>query len=470
MLGREKKLWVYNHSMKFQWKREKSFSLARLELTSQRIAQCLLLLALLAAACRPQGQSGKITVTPTSTLTAIPSPTLSPTPKVIEGTISIWHSWDETQRSALFRAISVFQSSYPQVQFDVLYVPSLDLATRFEEAMSQGAGPTLLIAPAQWGAKFYEQGYVMDLGGMDLGQLPEVLNTAALETGIYRGKRISLPITMNGVVLYRNKNILPTAATTFEQMRAEATTATRAGIVGADLERSFFFSGGHLIGLGGTLITAEGLPAFQQEDYRYALQWLDLLKSFEQVGMTEFNSDNDLSLFQQGRVGLIFEGSWNRYLLAGEVGPLNLSIDPWPTYKEGKLAGFVQSEGVFLTRHTVTEENKISWLFLQSLFSPEMLTGLGNVGLIPAVSADQLAENGGPLNIGDPFTAQAIVALDKGVAYPSLPEMELVQRQMDIILRAVLYQGMSQRAALQQAYERILAEVNSQRVTATPTP
>lgn len=436
----------------------------------RRVSNFTVLMVILLTGCRSQGQKAQITSTPTVTTIPIPSTTPSPTPTIIEGTVSIWHSWDETQRSVLFRTISVFQSVYPQVQFDVLYVPALDLAARFMEAMSQGAGPTILIAPAQWGGGFYEQGFIVDLGNRNLDSISGILNKAALETGVYRGKRLSVPITMNGAVLYRNKTILPSAAQTFEQMRAFATTATQAGTVGADLERSFFFSGGHLLGLGSLLLTAEGLPAFQQEDYRYALEWLELLKSFEQVGMTEFNSDNDLRLFQEGRVGLIVEGSWNRYLLAGEVGPLNLAIDPWPTYKTGKLAGFVQSEGVFLTSHTINEENDISWLFIQSLFSPEMLANLGNVGLIPAVGAEQLVENGGAISIGDPFVIQAIAAFQNGVAYPSLPEMEIVQKQMEVILRAVFFQGMNQRAALQQAYERILAEINAKRSISTPAP
>jgi len=436
----------------------------------RRVLNITILMVMLATGCRSQGQKAQVTSTPTVTITPIASPTPSPTPTIIEGTISIWHSWDETQRSVLFRTISVFQSVYPQVQFDVLYVPALDLAARFEEAMSQGSGPTILIAPAQWGGRFYEQGFIVDFGNRNLDSIIGLLNAAALETGVYRGKRLSVPITMNGAVLYRNKTILPSAAQTFEQMRAFATTATQAGTVCADLERSFFFSGGHLLGLGGLLLTAEGLPAFQQEDYRYALEWLELLKAFEQVGMTEFNSDNDQRLFQEGRVGLIIEGSWNRYLLAGEVGPLNLAIDPWPTYKTGRLAGFVQSEGVFLTRHAINEENDISWLFIQSLFSSETLANLGNVGLIPAVGAEQLVENGGTISIGDPFVTQAIAAFQNGVAYPSLPEMEIVQKQMEVILRAVFFQGMNQRAALQQAYERILAEINAKRSTSTPSP
>jgi len=39
-----------------------------------------------------------------------------------------------------------------------------------------------------------------------------------------------------------------------------------------------------------------------------------------------------------------------------------------------------------------------------------------------------------------------------------------------VILRAVFFQGMNQRAALQQAYERILAEINAKRSTSTPSP
>ncbi|MCS6906735.1 MAG: hypothetical protein RML93_02480, partial [Anaerolineales bacterium] len=65
---------------------------------------------------------------------------------------------------------------------------------------------------------------------------------------------------------------------------------------------------------------------------------------------------------------------------------------------------------------------------------------------------------------------QSILALQGGVAYPSSPEMEIVQNHMDNILRAVFFQGMSHRTALQQAYDRILAEIQTQPIESLPSP
>ncbi|MGB9521920.1 MAG: sugar ABC transporter substrate-binding protein, partial [Anaerolineales bacterium] len=343
--------------------------------------------------CQSQPTPPQPSPTSNTSPNTIPTNTIIPTARVIKGTVTIWHSWNETQRSVLFRQISLFQSQYPDVQFDVWYVPPLDLQASFEDAMSQGAGPSILIAPAEMGPILSDEGYIQEITDLVSDKLTERLNPAAVEEGVYNYRRIGLPISLKGVVLFRNKSIIPAQPSTFEQLVAFATSATANGKVGADLERSFYFSGAHLMGLGGLLMDADGMPMFQQDDYKIAQQWLFLLKEFEKAGMTEFNSDNDVRLFKDNRIGLIIDGTWNMYNLAGEIGPLNLAIDPWPTYQNGHLSGFVQSDNIYLTSRAKTEENQISWLFMQSLYTTEAQLSLADAGMIPPIRVS-VVENG----------------------------------------------------------------------------
>lgn len=424
----------------------------------------------LTSACSDNNSQGLSTPTPSPELAAIPTATLTPTPNVISGTVSIWHSWDEIQRSVLFRRISAFQSLYPEVQFDVMYIPPLDLQATFEEAMSQGAGPSILIAPAEWSPRLLNQGYILDITDRTSADLVKSLNPAAAEEGVYNGRRVGLPLILKGVVLFRNKSIISTPPQTFEELIALATTATEGGKVGADLERGFFFSGGHLYGLGGMWMTADGLPAFHLEDYRIAQEWLFLLREFEKAGMTEYNSDNDLRLFKENRAGFIIDGTWNMYALAGEIGPLNFAIDPWPVYQDKRLSGFVQADNMFLTSRAMQEEDDISWLFMQSFYSVEAQLTLADVGLIPAINISAVQSAPGSPVVGDPFIAQAMTALNDGAAYPIVPEMNVYITQMDVALQSYLTQGVNSKIALQRAYDSLQSILSTRLLSPTPTP
>src|SRR4030042_2484599 len=117
----------------------------------------ILVLIINVAACnlqryeRPKLTSEITTQTAYQTNEPITSP--SPPEEIIEGTISIWHSWDEKDRVALDKIIRGFGEIYPEVFFDVLYIPSEDIQTRYEVETLEGTGPTLLLGPAEWGPR-----------------------------------------------------------------------------------------------------------------------------------------------------------------------------------------------------------------------------------------------------------------------------------------------------------------------------
>lgn len=422
--------------------------------------------AYLLAACTQRGL-----VEATSTMTTTPQPsrivTATPTitPLVVSGTVSIWHSWEEAYLPALLRSIAAFQEIYPNVHFDVLYVPAIDLRASFEQAATEGWGPTLLLAPAEWGPQLYEKGMVVDLSGKVAADMLEPLNPAAVDTGRYGQALLSLPVDVRGVVLYRNRGIIRDSPATWDVLVSLAKAATQGKTFGAMFDRSFFFSGGHLYGLGGRLMTPEGRPAFNDAS---GLEWIHLLQSFNQTGPAVFASDEDLLLFKEGRVGMIVEGTWNRRVLAEAIGAENLVIDPWPLYGEASLSGFVQAEGLYLTSRALDEEHDISWKFMRFLLAPEAQASLAEVGLIPALSGSGVVWAAYKVQIDDPLIAQAMLALTEGEAYPSNPRMGIYVSQMDIALKSIFEENVPPEQALQKAQDEIIAALSAE--SATPTP
>lgn len=427
----------------------------------------VLVIALLVSACAqptPTPAPAKPTEAPTSapaqpTPTRAPAqPTPTPAPAkptdtpvpTLKGTVTLWHAWKESEIASLNEVIAAFQAEYPDVKFDVLYVPFDDLRGKFETAASTGGGPSVLIGAADWGPPFYDAGLVADLTPLADKALLDSINEAALGAVRYKGALIGLPQTIKGVVMYRNKTIIPNAPKSWDELVSAAKAATKGDVVGANLEYGFFFSAAHLHGIGGKLLEENGDPAFNNAK---GVEWVNLLKSFKDAGPTEYYTDNDVNLFKAGKAGIIIDGTWNMSALAEAIGADNLAIDPWPAYKDGHLSGYVQTENIYLSANVTGDDQKAAWEFIKFFLSPKAQALLAD----PAKAAHIPAVEGVPVT--DPLLKQAMEAFTLGTAFPVIPEMSAYWEAMDTALKSVFDAGADPAEALQKAYDSITAKI-----------
>jgi len=426
----------------------------------------LLCVTLLLSACGRLPLSGEPTPAPPPTVTAtptrLPPPTPTPTEFVMRGTVRLWHSWDEAELPALVQIRDGFRALYPDVNFDVLYVPADDLLARYQAEALEGRGPGLLFGPAEWGPELYDALLLADLSSVAGDSLLASLNQPALGAARYKGALIGLPYAVQGVVLYRNQDILTISANSFDDLVTLAQTSTIGDDIGAVLERSFFYSGAHLQGIGGRLMDEDGLPAFNDPK---GLEWIDLLLAFDLAGPTNYFTDEDLELFKSGRVGWIIDGTWNLDELAEAIGADKLAIDAWPTYQDGRLSGYVRAENLYLNPRINEADLIVTRAFIEYFLSPEAQARLAEVGRIPAVSGAPVADS-----LNGPLINQAMAALANGMTYPVSPEMVLYNINLDIALRSVFEEQVPPEQALLTAQESILAAIAESQAQITPTP
>src|SRR5690606_30874039 len=165
-------------------------------------------------------------------------------------------------------------------------------------------------------------------------------NEAALSVGQYNGAQVMLPYVLKGVVLFRNIAIQPEPASSWDDLVATAQAATSGDTYGALIEVGSFFSYGHLYGLGGALMNADGSPAFNTPQ---GIEWLEQQLTAVELGADAWYNDNDVALFKEGKAGWIVDGTWNLGDLAASLGD-DLAIDAWPA----GMSGFVQTGAIFL--------------------------------------------------------------------------------------------------------------------------
>jgi arabinogalactan oligomer / maltooligosaccharide transport system substrate-binding protein len=418
-----------------------------------------------------EGEEKNFTQTPTPTSGPVLSPTsISPTPvsgltateRVAQpfgldvtpsaGKISIYHSWTGSKFEALMQIIQSFQESYPDITFDLTYIPQSDLLERYSQVAYNGAGPELLLGSSDWRAALSRQELAEDLTPYISASFREIFNPVALETGQYKELQACLPYDLRGVLLYRNKLLIPEAPKSFEQLVTLAEQVKGVGTLGAYFEGGSYFSLGNLAGLGGELLDSDANPLFDRNQYQAALAWMNLLKAMKQTGALEMNGDKDLQLFKDGKSGFLVEGSWNKDELAQAIGAKNLVIDRWPTYQDGHLSGYIQSDCVYLnanTRELSALDHQAALKFMGYFLTSPMQDRLAEAGIIPALVNAQPS---------DPLTRQAMLAFEGGTVYPA--EFDDTIRQvyftaLDGAAAEVVHQGMDPKAALKTAFEAI---------------
>jgi ABC-type glycerol-3-phosphate transport system substrate-binding protein len=391
-----------------------------------------------------------------------PTSTPAPTPVVTSGVVTLWHSLDETEIPALVEMIADFQSRYPDVLFDVLYTPASELQNRYATAVRDGEGPAILIGPAAWGPPLHDAGQLADLKPLASPELIASLNPAGVSAATDHDALIGLPISVQGVVLYRNIRLIPEPPKTFKDLVTLARAATVGDTVGAILDRQFFFSGGHLGGLGGSWTDPDGNPAFNNPQ---GLAWVEMLRAFVSAGPLEAMGERDADLFKAGRAGMILDGSWNRDALAKAIGgDERLAIDPWPVYENNFMSGFVQADNLYLNPNLNARDQQAAWKFIQHMLSPASQARLAAVGRIPAIRDEKTVD---PIKY--PLINQAVRALAGGTAYPPYPQMKYYPAALDAALKAIFEKNTKPAEALKAAEDAILQAMAGPTPTPTPT-
>jgi len=333
--------------------------------------------------------------------------------------IVLWHALKDTETAGLTTIIESFKAEHPDIEFEVLFVPFDDLRGKFETAAGTGGGPDLLIGGDDWGPPMYNASLIADVSDVAVSDI----NAAAMNVGTYKGVQIGLPYVLKGVVMFRNASIIAEPASNFADLKTKAEAATSGDTFGALLEIGGFFSFGHLYGLGGALMTADGDPAFNTPEGE---AWLQMLQDFKALGADNWYNDNDINLFKEGKVGVVIDGTWNLGDFSAALGD-DLVIDEWPS----DMSGFVQTGMIYLNYNSAGANLEASKVFMSYLLSAEAQTAFyeADGAFIPSNTT---------VEVTDPLRQQALAAFEGGTGWIVIPEMGAYWGPTETLILSVL--------------------------------
>jgi maltose-binding protein MalE len=354
--------------------------------------------------------------------------------------------------------VDLFAVDYPGIPLRITYVPPDQLVSSLRNA-APGSGPTVLFAPSNSGPILWEAGLVQELTDRVPSDLHERIQSIAWTQAVFNGRVIGLPLSLQGVLLYRNRELAPELASTVDEMVAAATNLQDEGGLGAALEFGFIYSASRLDACDGVILSPDGSMGFSGSVGRC---WLELEAELSQTGRPVFNSDEDHQLFSNRESAWMIGLAENAPELARSIGGDNLAIDVWPTYGEtGRpLRGFVWTENAYFPVGITQSEMESAWAFASFLLTPQaqlLLADPQGAWHIPVLSS---------LDLEQGLQIQVLGSLLNGLPLPLESIVWDSATSMENAVRLVAQQGADPVLALSV----LITELSAVFPTPIPTP
>jgi len=372
--------------------------------------------------------------------------------------LRLWLSWDGQDLEALEQVIELFAADYPNIPLRIRYVPADQIISALRDAPAD-AGPTILFAPSSSGPVLWQAGLIQDLTDQVPTELHESIQSVAWTQAVQQGRVIGLPLSLEGVLLYRNRALAPERAATVDDMLIAATGLRDQGGVGAALDFGFTFSASRLDACGGAVVAPDGSMGFSGSAGRC---WLELEAKLSQTGRSVFNSDVDLELFSSREAAWMIELAAKAPDLARSISGENMAIDAWPVYEATgrSLAGFVWTENAYFPAAVTQSEFESAWAFASFMLTPQvqlLLADPQGAWHIPVLAS---------LDLDQGLQIQVRGALLSNIPLPLNPLVRRAATSLENAVRLVTREGADPILALSV----LITEMSTVFPTPIPTP
>lgn len=280
---------------------------------------------------------------------------------------------------------------------------SLDNIKKATLEASSKSGMDVFMLPHDKVYEAIQGGILLPIDDSIVQNLNNTVNSVAMKTVMKDNKVYGVPVSMETSVLFYNKKLVKTPATTFEQIFNEAKTFNNAkqnkfwflfaAYQGSSLYPMLSTYGFNLFGADGTDDNNSG---FNTPEF---LKGLEVVKKFHELMPMKASDSNSCDFldnkFTTNNAGYIMGGPWSikNYKKAG----VDFGIIPLPTYdgKQPKVFSYIQNAHV----SAYTKYPKAAQLFAQYLASNEgaellysqaaKITALKDTSKVKGLSTDE---------------------------------------------------------------------------------
>lgn len=274
------------------------------------------------------------------------------------GTLTVWV---DAERVDALQAAADAYSEEKGIEVELVGKDNADIKDDFIQQVPTGKGPDITMGAHDWLGELSTNGVVAPI---ELGDSAGDYLDVAIDASTYEGTVYMLPYAVENIAVLRNADLIPEAATNFDDMIAKGKAAGLAQpfVVEQGAEGNPY----HLY----PFQTAFGAPVFGTDDEGYNPEDLQLgsaggeqfatwLGTQGKSGTGVFNTDIDGDIAKQafldGTAAFWLTGPWN--VGAAIDGGINVAIDTVPSPTADPASPFAGVKGFFVSAES---KNKVA--------------------------------------------------------------------------------------------------------------
>ena len=378
-----------------------------------------------------------------------------------EGELLVWE--DIKKSNGIEDAIKAFEAQY-KVKVKIQEMPYAQQIEKLRLDGPAGIGPDVLVIPHDQVGGAVVQGLLSELKVH--AKYMDSFIKPAVDAQTYEGKLYGIPKAVETIVLVYNKDILPKAPETFDDLikvSKEQRAANKYGLLAKFDE--IYYSYGVVAGMGGYIFGQNANGSLNVNDIGLANQGtidaVTFLKSFYAdglfpagiVGETGANAID--SLFTEKKAAAVITGPWafKPYQDAG----VNYGVAPLPTLPKGEhMRSFLGVKGYSVSTYSTQKE--LAQQFIEFINQPEYAKiRFEKTGEIPPVKL--LIDD--PVIKGDEKARAVAIQAGYAVPMPSVPEMQEVWTPSNSALQLSVTGKQDVKAALNGAVKTINMQIEA---------
>lgn len=324
--------------------------------------------------------------------------------------------WVDAERvDALQGAADAYQEK-TGVKVELMGKSVDDMKDDFIQQVPTGKGPDIVMGAHDWLGEFSTNGVVAPI---ELGDSSEDYLPVALQAATYDGTVYMLPYAVENIAVLRNADLVPAAATSFDDMLSKGTFVVEQGTEGNPY---------HLY----PFQTAFGAPVFGTDDTgsydstdlqlgsEGGFSFADWLGAQGAAGVLNTDVDGEIAKqqFLDGTAAFWLTGPWN--VGAATDAGINVAIDPIPSPTGETASPFAGVKGFFVSSES---KNKVAAndFLVNYIGTEDVQLDLFKAGnILPALTAAADTAAADPIIAG----FQAVGA--DAVPMPAIPAMGAV--------------------------------------------
>jgi len=333
-------------------------------------------------------------------------------PEAAATEVTFWHAYGtgSTEEVVLTKLLEQAAVAMPDVKINVLQVPFNDIFNKYRTDVAAGGGPDMFVAPNDSLGDDVRAGLIADITDIAAGKLENV-SQLGIDGMSLDGKLYGIPESMKAVVFWYNKDMLPEAPKTTDEMAALMKDGTPISVSYGCYHHYGFFGayGGQMFDDSWKVVADQGTGVAD------AMTFLNDIYQVSKTNSWPKNDADGLAPFSEGKMAAITNGNWAMGDYKTALGD-KLGIAPLPAGPAGPATPFLGIDGFYINPNSTNKEAALKVaLYLTNADSQTAM--MNDAGHVP-VRTD--------VTISDPLIQGLVDAFNTGSTIrPQVPQLGL---------------------------------------------